>query len=139
MEAINSKPQEAQPPNDSQIRLNFDEFTEQFCQYHLDNPHIYIEFKKLALRLIRKGRKHYGAKAIFEVIRFNNALKGNDQLKINNNFTPYYARLFAKDYPKHKDFFNTRKSKFDETEQKEGLTADGFEVIDKEGKTIVKL
>lgn len=98
-------------------QLNFDEFTQQFVQYHLDNPHIYQEFKKFTFKAMAKGFKHYGAKAIFEIIRFETGVKGNDQFKVNNNYTPYFARLFEKDHPEHKDFFYKRKSKFDEPKE----------------------
>ena len=99
-------------------QLTFDQFIEGFESYHVSNPQIYIAFKKLTFQLISSGRKHYGAKAIFEVIRFNTAIKGNDQYKVNNNYTAYYARLFMKDFPKHDGFFNLRKSKFDENKIK---------------------
>ena len=84
-----------------------------FCQYHKDNPQIYMKFKKLALHLINKGRKHYGAKAIFEVIRYNTVIEGNDDFKVNNNYTAFYARLFEQDHPQYGGFFSKRKSKFD--------------------------
>ena len=83
-----------------------------FNQYHHDNPEIYKVFKSYALRAV-KLKSHFGAKAIFEIIRWNTEISGNDEFKINNNYTALYARLFENEYPQHTGFFRKRKSKFD--------------------------
>lgn len=68
----------------------------------------------MTLETIEKGFKHYGAKGIFEIIRWHTGVAANgDVFDVNNNYTPYYARLFESDYPEHKGFFYKRKSKFD--------------------------
>jgi len=92
----------------------FSKFTEQFEDYHLKNPQIYVEFKRKAFQAINKGKKHYSAKAIFEVIRWETSVEGDGEYKVNNNFTAYFARLFEKEYPKHKGFFRMKKSQFDD-------------------------
>jgi len=88
-----------------------------FKQYDQENPGIYLEFKKIALNLIAKGRTHYGAKGIVEVIRYNRitASQGYDQdpenstdFKINNNYAPDYARKFMAEFPQYPEFFKTR-------------------------------
>ena len=80
-------------------------------KYDIENPEIWQGFKEAAFALINSGVKHYGSKAIFEHLRYETAIKGNDQFKINNNYTAYYARKFARDYPQFKDFFTMRKTK----------------------------
>lgn len=99
------------PP--SQLELSLD--NSKFCTYHSANPHIYEAFKKIALATIKKGFKHYSANGIFEIIRWKTGISADgDCFKVNNDYRAFYARLFAKHYPKYKDFFRTRTSKFDD-------------------------
>jgi hypothetical protein len=92
-----------------QLHLHFDD---SFCQYHSENPQIYAEFEKTALKAV-KYRSRFGAKAIFEIIRWNTMVSGNDGFKVNNNYTSFYARLFELKHPQHAGLFSKRKSKFD--------------------------
>lgn len=99
------------PP--SQLMLDLD--SSKFCSYHEANPHIYKAFKEMTLQTISKGFKNYGAKGIFELIRWHQGTAAYmDCFKVNNNYTPYYARKFEVEFPQHKCFFRQRKSKFDE-------------------------
>lgn len=85
---------------------------QKFKEYHKQNPHIWKLFKSYALCAINNGFKGYGSKAIFEVIRYNEAIKkGSDGFKINNNYTPDYVDMFENEYPKHKGFFKKRERK----------------------------
>lgn len=80
-----------------------------FAEYDAANPQIWQAFERMALSLIAKGVKHWGAKAIFEVLRYQTAIEGNDGFwKINNNFHAGYARKFVAKYPEHKGFFELR-------------------------------
>jgi len=80
-----------------------------FKAYDAKNPEIWPTFKDLTLILINKGIEHYGAKAIFEAIRFHKAMKhGVNDFKLNNNFTAEYAREFMRLYPEHAGFFEVR-------------------------------
>lgn len=81
-----------------------------FKQYEEENPHIYLLFKKYTFEAIRRGFNHFGSKAIFEVIRYSEALKkGSDGFKVNNTYTPDYVDKFEAEFPEHKDFFEKRK------------------------------
>ncbi len=80
----------------------------EFREYVMKNPHIYGEFCALSMRLLAAGRKHYGAKAIMEVIRYETAIRGGDDWKINNNFTADLARLLMHRKPEFVGFFETR-------------------------------
>jgi hypothetical protein len=84
-----------------------------FLQYHRDNPHIYEAFRRITIRAIQRGYRHWGAKGAFEVLRWETGVAGNDEYKVNNNYTPLYARMFANEYPEHAGFFRVRESKFD--------------------------
>jgi hypothetical protein len=99
----------------SQLSLQLGESA--FCQYHQDNPQVYVAFKDFTWKTIARGFKHYSAKGVFELVRWHTGVAGNDQFKINNNYTPFYARLFEKDYPEHAGFFRQRESKFDEKQK----------------------
>jgi len=79
-----------------------------FKTYHFNNPHIYNQFESMAFALIRAGRNHYGAKAIFEAMRYETAISGNDDFKINNNYTSRYVRMFDKAHPGFSGFFRKR-------------------------------
>ena len=84
------------------------ELAEKFNQYHAENPEIYQSFERFALYVIRQ-RARYGAKAIMERVRWHSMETGNDDFKINNNYTSYYVRLFEENHPEHADFFRKRK------------------------------
>jgi len=85
-----------------------------FKNYHASNPNIYREFKRLAYQLINRGYKHIGAKQIFEVIRWNSMVSGDDGFKVHNTYTSDYARLFEKDHPLYVGIFRKRLCKLKE-------------------------
>jgi hypothetical protein len=84
----------------------------EFLEYHKTNPHLYEAFKQVALDAMNMGFRTYGANGIFEIIRWKRAERGDGEFKINNNYAPLFARLFANEFPQHADFFRFRKSKF---------------------------
>lgn len=89
--------------------LHLDKETkEKFIQWHIGTPSVLILFFQKTRQLIQGGRKHFGAKCIMESIRFDYAVKAKDDFKVNNNYTAYCARLFAKRYPEYADFFEYR-------------------------------
>ena len=98
-----------------QLAINFDNFEtpadRRFREYHKQNPHVYGAFCRAALSLIAAGRDHYGAKAIFEKIRFDSIISGNDEFKINNNYVSRYSRMFERQHPEHAGFFRKRELK----------------------------
>lgn len=82
-----------------------------FEEFHSDNPHIYDLFKQFAQQVIRRGYKRFSSIAIFDRIRWELNVERHapgDSFKINQNYTPYYARLWMKDHPDHDGFFETR-------------------------------
>lgn len=83
-------------------------------EYHENNPQIYEMFKRFALEKIRNGASHLGSKMIMERIRWESPVMANgDPFKVNNRMTPFYARLFMKEFPEHEGIFATRKAKAD--------------------------
>jgi len=95
------------------MSTQLDLFEADFLKYHRDNPHIYEAFKKFTVKAINKGHKRWSAEAIFNVMRWETEITGNDEFKINNNYKALYARMFMRDFPEVKGFFAIRKSKFD--------------------------
>jgi hypothetical protein len=79
-----------------------------FEAYHRKTPEIWIAFKDLTFQLIKAGRTHFSADAILHTIRFNTALRGSKEIKIDNNYSSMYSRMFTSNYPEHKDFFSQR-------------------------------
>ena len=85
-----------------------------FQAYHREHPEVYREFRQAAEQLLCRGIRHYGAKAIMEVVRFHRAVSGEgpgEPFKINNNYTSRYARLLQSDDPRFSEFFETRELK----------------------------
>ena len=76
----------------------------------LKNPGIYALFVKFTMLTIKAGKKHFGAKAIMERVRWETMEQGKGMFKINNNYTAYYARLFEEKNPEHKGYFLKRKA-----------------------------
>lgn len=82
---------------------------ERFLKFHKANPRVYQLFEMFTLQVIQSGRKQYGAKAIFERVRWESTIiSRGDDFKLNNNYTAYYARLYMEAHPEHAGFFETR-------------------------------
>ena len=93
--------------------FQLDLFEDDFLKYHRENPQIYEAFKQFTTKAIERGHKNWSAEAIFNVMRWETGIEGNDEFKINNNYKALYARLFMRDYPKYAGFFRIRKSQYD--------------------------
>lgn len=71
---------------------------EDWQAWDLLNPTFYPVFKGFARQLIVAGRQHFGAKMIFERIRWDVAIRTRgEEWKLNNNYPAFYARLFEAD------------------------------------------
>ncbi len=92
---------------------------EAFEAYHAENPHVYIYFKKLALKAIKIGKKKVSFKLIMNVIRWEIYLKTveptslpvlgpSKTFKINDAYGSRYARLFVRDFPDLEKFIELR-------------------------------
>lgn len=83
---------------------------DEFVPYHRDNPGIYDLFRRFAFELRTSGRRHYGAKALMERIRWHVEIERSGEFKVNNSFVSCYTRLLQLEYPDFKTFFQTRKT-----------------------------
>ena len=73
-----------------------DQIYARFKLFHAENPEVWTLFKRFAFEVIRRGREHYSVNAIFERIRWHVDIEteSSDELKLNNDFRAYYARMF---------------------------------------------
>jgi hypothetical protein len=82
---------------------------QRFEAFHSANPAIYSLLVRMALDLKRRGFAHYGVAGLFEVIRWEYALRTNDNdFKLNNIYRSRYSRLIMDNEPELAGFFETR-------------------------------
>lgn len=94
-----------------------------FEKYHRDNPEVWRLWLRFTGDLLRAGRKHGGAGAVAERIRWEAVITTVGDYKINNNYNSFYARMFALCYPTRRRFFRTRISAADGDGMEERLRA----------------
>ncbi len=90
------------------------------CQaYHEKHPEVWMLFVQFTLELIARGFKHYSAQhGIFARIRWETDkpdVNGLSEFKVNNNYSPFYARRFHLTYPQYAGFFRLRHQTSKET------------------------
>ena len=73
-------------------------------------PDVWRQFERFALEVCNKGRR-IGAKAIIERVRWEAEVEKNEEWKVNNNWAPYYARVFEIKHPRFSGFFAKREIK----------------------------
>lgn len=101
---------------ETEARKRFDEFNQA-------NPWVYRELVALARGLRSRGWKHYGIAALFEVLRYNSAMRSEDpnsEFKLNNNYRAYYAREIMRSEADLAGFFSVRRSEADLTPRSGG-------------------
>jgi len=91
---------------------NDDEFSTEFMKWLPENPHVWDAFVAEAFKIINKGFKHYSTRTIVCVLRHHSAISEvSSAWKINNNLSPYLARLFDLRYPNYKGMWEYREVK----------------------------
>lgn len=84
--------------------------------FHALNPQVYDLFRRFAVDALRmERRQRFGARMIWERLRWYTQVETNGcDFKLNNIFTPYYARLLMLERPDDfGGFFELRDSRFD--------------------------
>ena len=113
---------EATPSLFDNIDFGEDPRIEKFKEFHRANPHVYKLFCRFALEAtIRRDR--FSARTVVHRLRWytNIETKDVDGIKVNDHWSPFYARMFEADYPVHKGFFEHRKAVADTGGSHEGL------------------
>jgi len=95
------------------------EWAAKFKTYHKNNPHIYDAFESITLDLIKLGRTQFAVRNILGKMRWDMAISGDDEYKINENYSAYYGRLFEEKHPLHEGFF-----------RKKNILPDDFSLLD---------
>lgn len=91
------------------VRQHREQFLADFPAWLADNPHIFAAFSREADRVWSRGRRHYSARTIVEVLRHESALaEVGGEWKINNNTAPDLARLYLLRNPSRAGFFEFR-------------------------------
>jgi hypothetical protein len=91
---------------------NKEQFTTEFMDWLPNNLHVWDAFVEEAMKIRRRGYKHYSARTIVHVLRHHSAIseKGSEW-KINNNHSPYLARLFDLMVPSFAGMWEYRETK----------------------------
>ncbi len=85
-----------------------------FIEWLDENFHVWQAFVSEAFKVRAKGFKHYSARTIVHVLRHHSAVaEEGSEWKINNNHSPYLARLFDLRYPQAAGMWEYRKTKQD--------------------------
>lgn len=87
----------------------------EFDRFISENPHVYARFRMLAVKLKARGIDRWGAKGIWEVLRWELAVTTNagaTDVMLNNNYTSRMARkLMAEEPEDFAGFFELRRLK----------------------------
>ena len=87
------------------------ELRRQCQEFHSAHPEAWDLFQRFALEKAALGFEHYSANGVFERIRWETSVGGQEpELKLNNNYRPFYARRFNRLYPHlgEGEFFRVR-------------------------------
>ena len=77
--------------------------------YHQKNPQVYDLIKKYTFEVISAGYTRYSMYTVINRVRWHAMIETiGDQFKVNNNHSPFYARLFMEEFPEYGRFFETR-------------------------------
>lgn len=80
-----------------------------FAAWLSENGHVWRRFEQEADEVWNRGRRHYSARTIVEVLRHESALREKDPVfKLNDHKTPDMARLYRLLHPQRADLFETR-------------------------------
>lgn len=91
------------------VEANKELFSSGFSAWIASDFDIWEAFQAEANAVWRRGRRHYSARTIIEVIRHQTALcEDSGEWKINNNIAPDLARLYQLAYPSRATLFKTR-------------------------------
>ena len=94
----------------------YTQITNQFINFHKQNPNVYNLFKRFTKQAINAGHTHLSSEMIINRIRWETSITTNEEYKINNIYKPYYSRMFMNDFPKYNKIFRMRTSCADEVD-----------------------
>jgi len=90
------------------------ETEQKFAEFDAAHPEVWALFERFTLQLIARGFQHHSADAVLHRVRWETSANADGKpFKLNNNYTPYFARKFHRAHPHLAGFFRNRKSKAD--------------------------
>ena len=95
----------------SAVTTRADQVFEAFLAFHHANPQVWALFRRFSMDAKAAGWDHYSSTAVFERIRWHVQIeiKSEGELKLNNNFKAYYARMMHIMEPSMDGFFRNRR------------------------------
>jgi len=94
------------------MKKNEELFCEEFTEWLPNNLHVWDAFVGEAMKVRNKGFKHYSARTIIHVLRHHSVVQEQgSEWKINNNHSPYLARLFDLMFPAFAGMWEYRETK----------------------------
>ena len=96
---------------------------ERALAFHLANPKVYQELRRLSLTLYYRGHKHFGVKMCLEQMRWNwyEHTTDTSTFRLNNSYSAFYARLLMETEPELRGVFSTRTTRGELVLNMEGL------------------
>lgn len=80
-----------------------------FKQFHKENPEVYTLFQRFTDQVRHRGYKTFGARAIWEQLRWYTLIETTEEpYKLNNNYAPLYSRMLMLHQSGYKGFFKSR-------------------------------
>lgn len=77
-----------------------DRIDREFAAFHAENPSVMTELVRLTREARTRGLQRVGMKMLFEVVRWDHALRtSGSAFRLNNNFTSRYARAIMAAHP----------------------------------------
>lgn len=74
---------------------------------------LYTLFERFTMDAVAAGRNKFGAEMVYNRMRWYTSVEARasaDTYRLNNNYKPLLARLFAIIHPEHADIFEYRES-----------------------------
>ena len=100
------------------IRKPMNKMERRWLLYHRKLPYVFEMFSGFTRDLIQRGYRHHSARAVIFIMRWETGKPYDDinpstgeTLKISNNHSPYYGRLWMEQNPEYADFFRTTRVK----------------------------
>ena len=100
--------------SEQQLLFGDDEKLREFEEFHAAHPKVYDWLHETAVGLRAKGWKRYSLRALFHVYRFHTVNPHTDpDFKINDKYSPYYARRLMREDSRLAEFFELRRAAAD--------------------------
>ncbi len=85
-----------------------DQIYKRFKAFHIDNPEVWRLFNLFANE-IRARQDFYSAHAVLHRVRWEIDFTTGDIVKVNNDFSAYYSRMYLATHPQAEGFFKLRR------------------------------